>query len=107
MKPFAALALLVTLAPVLAAAQDAASLFKGADLALGEKLFREYKCAECHSRQVGGDGSAIFRPHGRINTPAALLAQVGRCSQSLNLKLSPEALISIAAALNRDHYHFN
>ncbi len=56
MKPFAALALLVTLTTMLAAGQSAASLFKGPDLALGEKLFRENKCAESHSRQVGGMG---------------------------------------------------
>jgi mono/diheme cytochrome c family protein len=106
MKPFATLALLTALTPMLAAGQGAGSLFKGADLALGEKLFREHQCAECHSRRVGGDGSAIFRPQGRINTPAALRAQVEQCSQSLNLKLFPEEVNSIAAVLNRDYYHF-
>ncbi len=106
MKPFATLAVLATLAPLLAAGQSATILFKGADLALGEKLFREHQCAECHSRKVGGDGSAIFRPQGRINTPAALRTQVERCSQSLNLKLLPGEVNSIAAVLNRDYYHF-
>ena len=51
---------------------NAASLFQGADLALGERLLAEHNCAACHSRKVGGDGSAIYRPQGRINTPGFL-----------------------------------
>ena len=50
--------------------------FRGADLALGEKLILEHRCSSCHIRQVGGDGSAIYRPQGRISRPAALLAMV-------------------------------
>jgi mono/diheme cytochrome c family protein len=52
-----------------ASAQTAAALYQGADLALGERLMRENRCAECHSRKVGGDGSGIYRPQGRINSP--------------------------------------
>ncbi|MFM8344159.1 MAG: hypothetical protein ACKOB5_06590, partial [Betaproteobacteria bacterium] len=37
-------------------------------LALGEKLMAEHRCSACHARKVGGDGSAIYRPMGKINT---------------------------------------
>ena len=90
----------------LAAAQPAAEIFRDADLALGERLLKEHRCAECHVRQVGGDGSAIFRPAGRINTPSLLRGMVERCSTELNLALFPEEVSAIAAVLNGRHYRF-
>ena len=93
-------------APVLATGQSAAEVFKGADLALGERLIRENQCAECHTRRVGGDGSAIFKPEGRINTPGYLRGMVEQCNTELNLGLFPEEVSAIAAVLNRDHYRF-
>lgn len=84
----------------------AAELFKDADLALGSKLIDEHRCAACHVRKVGGDGSAIFRPKGRINTPGFLRGMVEQCNAELNLSLFPEEVTSIAAVLNRDHYRF-
>jgi len=101
--------LLITAASLLsplAMAQSAASLYKEADLPLGEKLLREHRCAECHSRRVGGDGAAIYRPQGRINTPGALRGMVETCNLELNLTLFPDEVTSISAVLNRDHYHF-
>lgn len=89
-----------------AAAQPAAQLFVGADLALGERLIKEHRCAACHAGKVGGDGSAIYRPAGRINTPAALRAMVERCDAELNLSLFPDEVAAIAAVLARDHYRF-
>jgi len=89
-----------------ASAQTAAALYKGADLPAGEKLLREHRCAECHSRKVGGDGSAIYRPLGRINTPGALRGMVEQCNLELNLSLFPDEVTSISAVLNRDHYRF-
>jgi hypothetical protein len=80
--------------------------YAGADLALGEKLVREHKCSECHAGSVGGDGSAIYRPQGRIKTPAALEAMVEMCNTQLNLGLFPEDVLSVAAVLQRDHYRF-
>ncbi len=80
--------------------------FKDADLALGEKLLAEHQCAQCHAKQVGGDGSAIYRPNGRINNAQLLQAMVENCSTRLNLQLFPEELTAIAAVLNRDHYRF-
>jgi hypothetical protein len=94
------------LMPTQAADQSAASLFKDADLSVGEKLLREHRCAECHSRKVGGDGAAIYRPQGRISTPGALRGMVEQCSLELNLALFPDEVTSISAVLNRDHYRF-
>ena len=90
----------------LAVAQTAALLYQEADLPLGEKLLREHRCAECHSRKVGGDGAAIYRPKGRISTPGALRGMVETCNLELNLTLFPDEVTSISAVLNRDHYRF-
>lgn len=81
-------------------------LYQGADLAVGAKLIAESKCDACHQRTAGGDGSAIYRPKGRINTPGALRGMVEYCSTQLNLGFFPEDVNSIAAVLNRDHYRF-
>lgn len=80
--------------------------FRGADLALGERLIREHRCNECHARRVGGDGSAIYKPAGRINRPSALVAMVEMCSVELKLQLFPEDVQAVAAVLQRDHYRF-
>ena len=87
-----------------AAAQPA--LFKGADLKLGEQLIAEHKCSACHARRVGGDGHAIYKPAGRINTPAFLRGMVEQCNTELNLGMFPEDVTAVAAVLNRDHYKF-
>ena len=75
-----------------------------ADLALGEKLIAEHACAGCHQRKVGGDGSAIYRPTGRINHPGALRGMVDYCNVEMKLQLFPEEVTAIAAVLQRDHY---
>jgi mono/diheme cytochrome c family protein len=82
------------------------SIFQDADLKMGEKLIVESKCAACHARNVGEDGSAIYRPAGRINTAGALRGMVEYCSTQLNLGMFPEDVNSVAAVLNRDHYKF-
>jgi hypothetical protein len=102
----AGLVALAALAPVQAPAQANVSIFKDADLALGEKLLRDNDCRACHIRKVGGDGSAIFRPQGRINTPGFLRGMVEQCNTELKLSLFPEEVTAIAAVLNRDHYRF-
>ena len=81
-------------------------IFRDADLALGEKLIREHKCTECHIRKVGGDGSAIYRPTGRISTPGYLRGMVEQCNTELGLGMFPEETTAVAAVLNRDHYRF-
>lgn len=101
-----ALGLLSLLVHAGASAQEPPAVFRGADLRLGERLIAEHKCAECHVRRVGGDGSAIYRPQGRINTPGFLRGMVEQCNTELNLGLFPEEVTAIAAVLNRDHYRF-
>ena len=81
-------------------------IFKGADLALGAGLLQENRCAECHVRKVGGDGSGIYRPLERINTPGLLRGMVEQCNTELNLGLFPEEVSAVAAVLNRSHYQF-
>lgn len=82
------------------------SIFQDADLPLGEKLIAAHRCSECHIRKVGGDGSAIYRPQGRVNTPGLLRGMVEQCNTELNLGLFPEEVSAVAAVLNRDHYRF-
>ena len=82
------------------------ALYEGADLKLGEKLMADNQCVACHQQKVGGDGSAIYKPAGRINTPGLLRGMVEQCNTEMNLGLFPEEVNSIAAVLNRDHYKF-
>ena len=82
------------------------AIFKGADLKLGEQLIAEHKCAACHTRRVGGDGSDIYNPKGRINSPAFLRGMVEQCNTELNFGMFPEEVNAVAAVLNRDHYRF-
>ena len=93
------------LAGLPASAQEPA-LFRGADLVLGERLVAENKCVACHQQKVGGDGSAIYKPAGKINSPGYLRGMVEQCNTELNLGLFPEEVTAVAAVLNRDHYRF-
>lgn len=81
-------------------------LYEGADLPQGERLIADNECTACHQRKVGGDGSAIYRPQGRINSAAALRGMVEACNMQLDLALFPDEVNSISAVLNRDHYRF-
>lgn len=81
-------------------------LYQGADLDVGQQLIVQNKCAQCHQRKVGGDGSAIYRPGKRIASAAALRGMVEMCNTELNLALFPDEVNSIAAVLNRDFYRF-
>jgi len=80
--------------------------FQGADLKLGEKLIADSKCVACHQQKVGGDGSAMYKPAGRINTAGYLRGMVEQCNTELNLGFFPEEVTAVAAVLNRDHYRF-
>ena len=81
-------------------------IFKDADLQAGEKLIAENQCNECHIRRVGGNGSAIYNPKGRINTTGALRGMVEYCNTELNLGFFPEDTNAVAAVLNKRHYKF-
>lgn len=85
-------------------AQAQPAIFKDADYKLGEKLIAESKCVACHVTKVGGNGSAIYKPQGRINNASLLRGMVEQCNTELNLGLFPDEVTSIAAVLNRDHY---
>ena len=98
--------LLVALGLGAAASAQEPALFKNADLKLGQRLIAENRCAECHARKWADDGNAIYRPKGRINTPALLRGMVEQCTTQMNLSLFPEEVTAIAAVLNRDHYKF-
>jgi hypothetical protein len=80
--------------------------FKEADLALGAQLMAQHKCEACHIGKVGGNGSAIYRPKGRISTAGFLRGMVEQCNTELNLAMFPDEVTAIAAVLNRDHYRF-
>ena len=82
------------------------ALFKDADVKAGEKLISESQCNECHIRRVGGDGSAIYNPKGRINSAGALRGMVEYCNTELNLGFFPEDTNAVAAVLNKQHYKF-
>ena len=83
-----------------------AAIYAGADLALGAQLIAEHRCAACHRSKVGGDGSAIYRPTGRINTAGFLRGMVEQCNTELRLALFPDEVTAVAAVLNRDFYRF-
>ncbi len=89
-----------------ASASNVPAIFKDADLPLGRQLMVQHQCAACHVRRVGGDGSAIYQPAGRINNPGALRGMVEHCNLELNLTLFPDEVTAISAVLNRDHYRF-
>jgi len=89
-----------------AQSSDDASIFKDADLALGQKLIQEHRCAECHARKFGGDGSAVYRPLERVKTAGALRGMVEQCNTELNLGMFPEEVSAVAAVLNKQHYRF-
>jgi hypothetical protein len=106
MSPLRAATLAALLSLAGSAFAQTPEIFRGADLALGDKLLREHRCAECHARKVGGDGSAIYKPAGKINSPGLLRGMVDYCSTELNLGLFPEEVTAVAAVLQRDHYRF-
>ena len=105
MKKTIATALIGLLCLPVAYAQPA-NIFKDADHALGEKLIADHKCDSCHARRVGGDGTAIYKPQGKINTAGALRGMVDYCSTELNLGFFPEDTTAVAAVLNKRHYKF-
>ena len=83
-----------------------AEIFKDANLALGTQLIAEHKCVACHVSKVGGDGSAMYKPLGKINTAGLLRGMVEMCNTTMNLGMFPEDVSAVAAVLNRDHYKF-
>ncbi len=87
-------------------AYDIPAIYQGADIKQGEKLIAQHQCTACHMKKVGGDGSAIYKPAGKVNSLGALRGMVEACDQQLNLGLFPEEVNSVSAVINRDHYRF-
>ena len=81
-------------------------LFKDADLQLGQQLIATHRCEACHARRVGGDGSDIYNPAGRIKNASLLRGMVEYCNTELNLGMFPEEVTSVAAVINQRHYKF-
>lgn len=106
MKLSFTLSVLLAAASLTTSVQAQPPIFQDADIALGQKLIADNKCVACHVNKVGGDGSAIYKPLGRINSAAFLRGMVEQCNTQLNLGLFPEEVSSVAAVLNRDHYKF-
>ena len=99
-------ALILSCAVWAASAHAQTGFFKDADLGLGEKLIAQSKCVACHVSKVGGDGNAMYKPLGRINSPPALRGMVEYCNTELNLGFFPEDTNAVAAVLNLKHYKF-
>ena len=90
----------------LPALEQQPAIYQGADLKLGQKLIADNQCVACHQKKVGGDGSAIYKPAGRINNAGLLRGMVEQCNTEMNLSLFPDEVTAVAAVLNRDYYHF-
>ena len=106
MKTSLKMSLLVLLSTAALGAMAEPDIFKGADLKLGQQLIDDNKCVACHASKVPGDGSAIYKPQGRINTPGLLRGMVEQCNTELNMGMFPEEVNAVAAVLNKDHYKF-
>ena len=87
-------------------AQAQPALFKDADLPLGQELITTHRCEACHARRVGGDGSDIYDPGGRIRNASLLRGMVDYCNTQLNLGMFPEEVTAVAAVINQRHYKF-
>lgn len=90
-----------------AVGQGSVDMYRDADLALGEQLIVEHKCQACHITRVGGDGTSIYSPVGRIRTASALLAMVEACNTEMGFGMFPDEVAAVAAVLNRDYYEFD
>ena len=97
---------LAVCAGIALSAQSQPAIFKDADLQLGQELITTHKCESCHIRRVGGDGSDIYDPGGRIRNAALLRGMVEYCNTELNLGMFPEEVNAVAAVINRQHYKF-
>lgn len=76
------------------------------ELRLGAQLITEHRCAECHARKVGGDGSSVYRPGMRLNDQGQLRGMVEQCNTELNMGMFPEEVAAVARVLNQRYYRF-
>ncbi|MGF1644033.1 MAG: hypothetical protein ACFCUJ_10335 [Thiotrichales bacterium] len=77
-----------------------------ADAQKGETLHNG-NCVNCHVRMTGGDGSVLYtRSDRKVNSLAALEAQVRRCDANLQTKWFDEDILSVTTYLNQAYYKF-
>ncbi len=71
------------------------------------KPLHDKACVACHIRMYGGDGSKMYSRDGRmLSNRLELLQRVAACSSQMNAGWFPEEEASVAAWLNKLHYHF-
>lgn len=71
------------------------------------KPLHDKACVACHIRMYGGDGSKMYSRDGRmLSNRLELLQRVAACSAQMNAGWFPEEEASVAAWLNKLHYHF-
>ena len=81
--------------------------FANANVAQGEKLYTQLRCAACHAERMMGSASAMYtRTDRKVHNSAQLLTFTQGCVTNLNQDLFPEEVRDIAAYLNRTYYHF-
>ncbi|MGC9161925.1 MAG: c-type cytochrome [Thiomonas sp.] len=98
---------LFTLASMAQAADPMPQEFQGANLAKGQQLYTELKCAACHAERMMGSTSAMYtRADRKVHNPKQLLAFTQMCVTQLNHDLFPEEVKDIAAYLNQTYYKF-
>ncbi len=74
---------------------------------LGKALV-EKNCVSCHVSRLGGDGSAMYTRNPRkINSSAALLAQIRTCNTMIGSKLFEDEELHVASYLNNTYYKFD
>ncbi len=106
LSSLAALFALTLIVPAHASDDVLPAIYAGANLTLGEELIKTHQCTSCHQSKVGGDGSAMYKPGKRLTNAGYLRGMVELCNTEMNMQMFPEEVTSVAAVLNRDHYHF-
>lgn len=85
----------------------AANPFPNGDPKIGQTLVNQQKCAACHARLTGGDGTELYlRGNRRVTSPDKLRAQIAYCNSQLKSGFFPEDEEHVAAFLNREYYKF-
>lgn len=94
--------LIIALFFLCAATTVSANPFPDGDARVGQKLFEQYDCNQCHNKIMRGDGNQIFtRVNRKRTTPQGLIEQIGMCEANVNAHFTAQEIQSIAAYLNR------
>jgi mono/diheme cytochrome c family protein len=97
---------ILVLAPTLFLSLSATVTLAAADPKIGKQL-HDQRCAACHVKQMGGDGSEMYtRPEHRIKNLDALRQRVAFCVSQTNTAWFPEEQENVVAYLNAHYYKF-